>query len=242
MLLETKNLSVSYGPIDALKQVNLKVSEGKIVTVLGPNGAGKSTLLKAISGIVPVYSGSIHYLGQDINSLNPQKRVKNGIAQVMEGRRLFGDQSVYHNLEIGAFHRFRKQKSEAIKKDMDRFFTRFPRLKEREDQLAKTLSGGEQQMLVFSMAMMSSPKLLLLDEPSLGLAPKVVADLFDFIVEVKNEGIGVILVEQMANLALEIADYGYVLEQGKIVAEGSGVELLEDAQSGRLKELYFSTN
>lgn len=242
-LLEVNQLSVRYGPIEAVKEATIRVKEGEIVAVLGPNGAGKSTLLKTISGLVSPSSGTIVFQGEGIQKWTPQRRVQAGIAQVMEGRRLFGDQSILHNLEMGAFLRYAKKGKERqrINEDMTQYFERFPILQKRKHQLAKTLSGGEQQMLVFSMAMMSRPKLLLLDEPSLGLAPKIVKDLFDFIVEVKERGIGIILVEQMANLALSIADYGYVLERGSIVAEGSGQALLEDAQSGKLKELYFST-
>lgn len=241
-LLEVSNLSINYNAIRAVTEVGFGVQSGNIAVLLGPNGAGKSSILKAISGIAPISKGSINLRGIEINKWSPRHRVENGIAQVMEGRRLFGDQSVIQNLEMGAYTRFRKGRKEyySIREDIREYLTRFPILDQRRHQLAKTLSGGEQQMLVFSMAMMARPKVLLLDEPSLGLAPLVVRELFKFIVDVKEWEIGVILVEQMAAFALRIADYAYVLDRGRIVAKGYGQELIKSAESGELKRLYFS--
>lgn len=241
-LLEVDSLSVNYRAVQAVSNVSFQVEKKSVVTLLGPNGAGKSSVLKALSGIAPISSGSISFEGTEITKWSPRSRIQSGIAQVMEGRRLFGDQTVVQNLEMGAFIRFKKGRTEhsLIKKDIKRYLMRFPVLEERRNQMAKTLSGGQQQMLVFSMAMMARPNLLLLDEPSLGLAPLVVKELFEFIVEVKNSGVGVILVEQMATFALKIADYSYVLDQGKIKAEGTGEDLGRSVTSGELKKLYFS--
>jgi branched-chain amino acid transport system ATP-binding protein len=232
-MLKIKDLHVSYGGIRALRGVDLEVPEGKIVTLIGANGAGKSTLLRTISGLVKADSGSITYndvelLGKPIN-----KVLEVGIAQVPEGRRVFPDLSVLENLKIGAY--LRKDKDE-IEKDIQWVYSLFPRLEERHWQMAGTLSGGEQQMLAVGRALMSRPKLLLLDEPSLGLAPLVVQDIFSIVREINRQGVTVLLIEQNANMALKIADVAYVLETGRITMSGSGAELLADE---RVKEAYL---
>ena len=224
-LLEVKDLVVSYGGIEALKGISFKVNEGEIATLIGANGAGKSTTLRAITSLVPVKGGSILYDGQDITHLDTQKIVEKGIALVPEGRRVFAGMTVLENLEMGAYTR--KDKGE-IAASFDRVYERFPRLKERRKQLAGTLSGGEQQMLAMGRALMSNPKILLLDEPSMGLSPLFVNEIFKIIEEVSAQGVTVLLVEQNAKKALAIANRAYVLETGKIVKSGDSHELMND--------------
>lgn len=233
MKLEIRDLCVSYGGIRALKGVSLSVDEGQIVTLIGANGAGKSTTLRAISGLQKVQSGSILYGGEELTSLPAKEIVRRGIIHVPEGRRVFPDMTVAENLKIGAFLRTDKA---AIVQDMDYVYSLFPRLKERSWQLAGTLSGGEQQMLAVGRALMSRPKVLMMDEPSLGLAPLIVKDIFSIIRRVNQDGITVLLIEQNANAALRIADYGYVLETGTIALSGTGEELLKNES---VREAYL---
>ena len=233
MKLEIRDLCVSYGGIRALKGVSLSVDEGQIVTLIGANGAGKSTTLRAISGLQKVQSGSILYGGEELTSLPAKEIVRRGIIHVPEGRRVFPDMTVAENLKIGAFLRTDKA---AIAQDMDYVYSLFPRLKERSWQLAGTLSGGEQQMLAVGRALMSRPKVLMMDEPSLGLAPLIVKDIFSIIRRVNQDGITVLLIEQNANAALRIADYGYMLETGTIALSGTGEELLKNES---VREAYL---
>ena len=233
MKLEIRDLCVSYGGIRALKGVSLSVDEGQIVTLIGANGAGKSTTLRAISGLQKVQSGSILYGGEELTSLPAKEIVRRGIIHVPEGRRVFPDMTVAENLKIGAFLRTDKA---AIAQDMDYVYSLFPRLKERSWQLAGTLSGGEQQMLAVGRALMSRPKVLMMDEPSLGLAPLIVKDIFSIIRRVNQDGITVLLIEQNANAALRIANYGYVLETGTIALSGTGEELLKNES---VREAYL---
>ena len=222
-MLEVRDLVVSYGGIEALKGISFDVEEGSIVTLIGANGAGKSATLRSITGIVPIQSGTITFNGEDITRMDTQKIVSKGIALVPEGRRVFANLTVLENLKIGAY--LRNDKAE-IQKDIEYIYTLFPRLKERNWQLAGTLSGGEQQMLAVGRAMMTRPKLIMMDEPSLGLAPLVVKDIFSIIKTLKETGITVLLIEQNANAALNAADIGYVMETGNITLTGSGAELL----------------
>jgi len=224
-LLEVKNLHVSYGGIDALRGISFSVEEGQIVTLIGANGAGKSTTLRTISGIVRAKSGSITYEGQNILGLDTQKVVQRGIALVPEGRRVFANLTVLENLRIGAYLR---KDEEGIKNDLERVYVLFPRLKERSWQLAGTLSGGEQQMLAVGRAMMTRPKLMMMDEPSLGLAPLVVKDIFAIIRQLSEQGITILLIEQNANAALHAAHYGYVLQTGNIILQDTGEALLSN--------------
>ena len=224
-MLEVKDLHVSYGGIRALRGVNLEVPDGRIVTLIGANGAGKSTLLRTISGLVKAESGSITYDGKELLGMPINKILELGIAQVPEGRRVFTNLSVLENLKIGAY--LRKDKA-GIQKDIEWVYELFPRLQERSWQLGGTLSGGEQQMLAVGRALMSRPKLMMMDEPSLGLAPLVVRDIFEIIKEINRQGVTVLLIEQNANMALKTADYGYVLETGQITLTGTGRELLSN--------------
>ena len=233
MKLEIKDLHVSYGGIRALKGVDLTVEEGQIVTLIGANGAGKSTTLRAISGLQKPQSGSILYGGEELVGLPAKEIVRRGIIHVPEGRRVFPDMTVAENLKIGAFLRNDK---DGIARDLDYVYTLFPRLKERSWQPAGTLSGGEQQMLAVGRALMSRPKVLMMDEPSLGLAPLIVKDIFSIIRRVNEDGITVLLIEQNANAALRIADYGYVLETGTIALTGTGEELLRNES---VREAYL---
>ena len=233
MKLEIKDLHVSYGGIRALKGVDLTVEEGQIVTLIGANGAGKSTTLRAISGLQKPQSGSILYGGEELVGLPAKEIVRRGIIHVPEGRRVFPDMTVAENLKIGAFLRTDKG---GIADDMDYVHSLFPRLKERSWQLAGTLSGGEQQMLAVGRALMSRPKVLMMDEPSLGLAPLIVKDIFSIIRRVNVDGITVLLIEQNANAALRVADYGYVLETGTIALTGTGEELLRNES---VREAYL---
>lgn len=233
MKLEIRDLHVSYGGIRALKGIDLTVEEGQIVTLIGANGAGKSTTLRAISGLQKPQSGSILYGGEELVGLPAKEIVRRGIIHVPEGRRVFPDMTVAENLKIGAF--LRKDK-DGIASDMDYVYSLFPRLKERSWQPAGTLSGGEQQMLAVGRALMSRPKVLMMDEPSLGLAPLIVKDIFSIIRRVNADGITVLLIEQNANAALRIADYGYVLETGVIALTGTGEELLKNES---VREAYL---
>ena len=236
MMLELQDLHLSYGGIHALKGVSIQVNEGEIVSLIGANGAGKSTTLRAISGLVRPSAGSINFMGRDITALNSQKIVAEGIAMVPEGRRVFANLTVKENLKIGAY--LRKDRDE-IEEGIKDIYRRFPRLKEREWQLAGTLSGGEQQMLAVGRAMMAKPKLMMMDEPSLGLAPLVVKDIFSIIRDLKSEGITILLIEQNANAALRCADVGFVLETGSITMTGSGHELLTNEA---VKAAYLGSN
>lgn len=226
-MLEIKDLHVSYGGIQALRGVSLNVPDGKIVTLIGANGAGKSTLMRTISGLVKAQSGSILWNGQELLGKPIDQIVASGTAMSPEGRRVFADLTVLENLKIGAY--LRKDKAET-EKDLEWVYSLFPRLRERSWQSAGTLSGGEQQMLAVGRALMSKPKLLMLDEPSLGLAPIVVREIFDIIRTVNQQGITVLLNEQNANMALKVADYAYVLETGTLTLSGTGAELLTNEQ------------
>jgi branched-chain amino acid transport system ATP-binding protein len=225
MLLELENVTLAYGRIQALHGISLTVGEGEIVALIGANGAGKSTTMRAISGLRPISQGAIRFEGKDISKLRADLRVVRGVSQSPEGRGIFPGMSVRDNLEMGAYTR--KNRVE-INEDIDRQFTLFPRLKEREKQPGGTLSGGEQQMLAVGRALMSRPKLLLLDEPSMGLAPLLIQQIFDIIVEINQQGTTVLLVEQNAQQALSRAHRAYVLETGRIVKEGTGADLLHD--------------
>ncbi|MBP1918862.1 ABC transporter ATP-binding protein [Youngiibacter multivorans] len=231
-MLKIENLSVSYGGINALRGVNLQIEENKIVTLIGSNGAGKSSTLRAIMGLVKK-EGKVTYDGEDLSSLKTKDIVKKGIVLVPEGRKVFSNLTVEENLILGAYTRNDK---DGIKKDMDNVYDLFPRLKERSWQKSGTLSGGEQQMLAVGRAMMTKPKILMMDEPSLGLAPILVKEIFSIIKEIHRLGNTILLVEQNAKKALEIADYGYVLETGSLVLEGPGKELLVN---DKVKEAYL---
>ena len=232
-MLEVKNLSVHYGMIQAVRNVNFKVNEREIVSLIGANGAGKSTILKTLSGLIHPSEGEIIYLGENIASTSAKKIVEKGLVQVPEGRHVFPGLTVKENLELGAF--LRKDKEE-IQKDMEAVFERFPILKERKDQDAQTLSGGEQQMLAMGRALMSRPKLLLLDEPSMGLAPIFIREIFKIIQEIQKTGTTVLLIEQNAKMALSISNRAYVLETGSVVLSGTGQELLE---SDEIQKAYL---
>ena len=232
-MLEVKNLSVHYGMIQAVRNVDFKGNEGEIVSLIGANGAGKSTILKTLSGLIHPSEGEIVYLGENIASTSAKKIVEKGLVQVPEGRHVFPGLTVKENLELGAF--LRKDK-EAIQKDMEDVFERFPILKERKDQDAQTLSGGEQQMLAMGRALMSRPKLLLLDEPSMGLAPIFIREIFKIIQEIQKTGTTVLLIEQNAKMALSISNRAYVLETGSVVLSGTGQELLE---SDEIQKAYL---
>jgi branched-chain amino acid transport system ATP-binding protein len=233
MLLELKDVTLLYGRIQALHGISLTVGEGEIVALIGANGAGKSTTMRAISGLRPVAQGSITFNGEDITKLRADLRVVRGVSQSPEGRGIFPGMSVRENLEMGAYTR--RNRAE-INEDMDRVFTLFPRLKEREKQVGGTMSGGEQQMLAVGRALMSRPKLLLLDEPSMGLAPMLIQQIFDIVVEINQQGTTVLLVEQNAQQALSRAHRAYVLETGEIVKSGTGAELLTDPS---VKDAYL---
>lgn len=232
-MLEVKNLSVHYGMIQAVRNVDFKVNEGEIVSLIGANGAGKSTILKTLSGLIHPSEGEIVYLGENITSTSAKKIVEKGLVQVPEGRHVFPGLTVKENLELGAF--LRKDK-EGVQKDMEDVFERFPILKERKDQDAQTLSGGEQQMLAMGRALMSRPKLLLLDEPSMGLAPIFIREIFKIIQEIQKTGTTVLLIEQNAKMALSISNRAYVLETGSVVLSGTGQELLE---SDEIQKAYL---
>jgi len=232
-LLKVTDLVVSYGGIEALKGISFEVEQGQIVTLIGANGAGKSTTLRTISGLVAPRDGRIYFEGRDITDFNTQKIVESGIAMVPEGRRVFPNLTVLENLRIGAY--LRKDK-DVIEEDIQYVYDLFPRLKERSWQLAGTLSGGEQQMLAVGRAVMTRPKLVMMDEPSLGLAPLVVKDIFKIILTLKSTGMTVLLIEQNANAALHACDYAYVMETGRITMTGTGEELLA---SEAIQEAYL---
>lgn len=232
-MLEVEGLNVHYGGIHALKNVSIRVPEEKVVTLVGANGAGKSTLLRAVSGLVPASGGKIRYAGRDILGIPSHRIAREGIAMSPEGRRVFVNLSVYENLLMGAYCRDDRKE---IDRDIEWIFETFPRLLERRDQPAATLSGGEQQMLALGRALMSRPRLLLLDEPSLGLAPLLIREVFRVITKIHQEGTTILLIEQNAMAALHVADYGYVLETGEIVLEGTGKDLLGDE---RVKKAYL---
>ena len=224
-MLKIKDLHVSYGGIHALRGIDMEVPDGKIVTLIGANGAGKSTALRTISGLVKAESGSVTYDGAELLGQPIYKILERGIAMVPEGRRILTNLTVLENLKVGAY--LRKDKAE-IEKDLQWVYSLFPRLQERSWQLGGTLSGGEQQMLAVGRALMSRPKLMMMDEPSLGLAPLVVRDIFEIIKEINRQGVTVLLIEQNANMALKTADFGYVLETGQITLTGTGRELLSN--------------
>ena len=232
-MLEVKDINVYYGAIHAIKGISLAVDEGEIVTLIGANGAGKSTTLRTISGLLKPKTGEINFLGKNIAGMPAHKIVREGISQVPEGRRIFAEMTVLENLELGAFTRTDKDE---IQNDFKMVFGRFPRLEERKSQLAGTLSGGEQQMLAMGRALMSRPKLLLLDEPSMGLAPLLIKEIFSIIVDINKTGTTVLLVEQNANMALSIANRAYVLETGRITITGDAKEL---AASEDIRKAYL---
>lgn len=225
-MLEVKNLSVKYGGIHAVREISFNVPEGSIVTLIGANGAGKSSTLRAICNLEKK-SGTVNFMGEDISNLPTKDIVKKGITMIPEGRHVFTDLTIYENLILGAYTRKDEQ---YIKKDMEWVYALFPRLKERKNQLAGTLSGGEQQMLALGRALMSRPKLLMMDEPSLGLAPILVKDIFNIIQAIHDQGMTILLIEQNARMALKIADYAYVLETGIITLSGTGAEVLKNEQ------------
>ncbi len=231
-MLSVENLSVRYGMIQAVHNVSFQVNQGEIVSLIGANGAGKTTILRTISGLIRPSEGTIQFEGRAIEKEAPQKIVASGLSQVPEGRHVFPGLTVQENLEMGAFLR----KDSGVHADYEQVFAKFPVLKERKNQDAATLSGGEQQMLAMGRALMSKPKLLLLDEPSMGLAPIFIREIFSIIQEIQQQGTTVLLIEQNANMALSIADRGYVLETGKIVLEGTGNELLS---SEAVKKAYL---
>ena len=222
-MLKVENLSVHYGMIQAVRDVSFEVNEGEVVSLIGANGAGKTSILRTISGLVRPSAGEIEFLGQEIQKVPAQKIVAAGLSQVPEGRHVFPGLTVMENLEMGAFLKKDREENQA---NLKKVFSRFPRLEERKNQDAATLSGGEQQMLAMGRALMSTPKLLLLDEPSMGLAPIFIQEIFDIIQDIQKQGTTVLLIEQNANKALSIADRGYVLETGKVVLSGTGKELL----------------
>ena len=222
-MFEIKNLSVNYGGIEAVRDISLSVPEGSIVTLIGANGAGKSTTLRTIAGLVKPRSGRIEFMGEDITGKDPAYIVGKGITLVPEGRRIFPDLNVLENLKIGAYLR-----SDSIDDDIEWVYSLFPRLKERSWQYGGTLSGGEQQMLAVGRALMSKPRLMMMDEPSLGLAPLVVRDIFSIIRKINDEGVTILLIEQNANMALQTADTGYVMETGRITLSGKGSDLITD--------------
>ncbi len=231
-MLKIQNLAVHYGMIQAVHDVSFEVNEGEIVTLIGANGAGKTTILRTISGLIRPSQGSITFEGSEITKIAPQKIVAGGLSQVPEGRHVFAGLTVMENLEMGAYLR----KDNDTKADYEQVFQKFPVLKERKNQDAATLSGGEQQMLAMGRALMSKPKLLLLDEPSMGLAPIFIKEIFSIIQEINQQGTTVLLIEQNAKMALSVADRGYVLETGKVVLSGTGSELLE---SEEVKKAYL---
>lgn len=234
MLLEIKGLSSSYGRIQALRDISINVAQGEIVALVGANGAGKSTLLKIISGVQPVTDGSVHFDGVDITHASSHQRVRMGIAQVPEGRQMFSPMSVEDNLTLGAYTRKRQD----IKPSLERCYTMFPQLRERKRQSAGTLSGGEQQMLAISRALMAAPRLLLLDEPSMGLAPLIAEQILKTASSLKEANVTIFLVEQNAHAALALSDRGYVLESGEVVMSDTGQNLLNNAQ---IKSAYLGS-
>ncbi len=233
VILSIKDLKVSYGGIEAVKGISFDVKQGEIVTLIGANGAGKSSTLRAIAGLVKPSGGSISFEGEDITAADPTEIVKRGVTLVPEGRRIFADLTVLENLKIGAYLR-----NDDLKDDIEWVYSLFPRLKERSWQPGGTLSGGEQQMLAVARALMSRPKLIMMDEPSLGLAPIIVRGIFDIIREIHRQGVTILLIEQNANMALQTADTGYVLETGRIGLSGTGAELLSNED---VKKAYLGS-
>jgi len=233
-MLEVKNLKVKYGNIEALKKIDFEVYQGEIISLIGCNGAGKSTTLRTISGLLKPVAGSIRFFNLEISKLKPHLIVERGLVQSPEGRGIFANLTVLENLEVGAYTR--KDSKEIIQQDLEHVFTLFPRIKERLKQVAGTLSGGEQQMLAISRSLMAKPKLLLLDEPSLGLAPQIVEVIFQIIKKINQEGVTILLVEQNAHQALSVSHRGYVVETGEIVLTGEGKSLLKDP---KVKEAYL---
>ena len=236
-MLKLESVSISYGAIQAVRDVSIDVPSGEVVTIIGANGAGKSTLLKSIVGLEPVAGGRISFDGQDITKTPAHRRTGMGVALSPEGRGVFSDQSVRDNLLLGAYSK--KSDSARTEQKIEQFFELFPRLKERQEQFAGTLSGGEQQMLAIARALMSEPKLLLLDEPSLGLAPLIIRDIFNTIRALRETGLTILLVEQMANQALGVADRAYVLETGSVTLQGKGSDLLKDP---KVRAAYLGTH
>jgi branched-chain amino acid transport system ATP-binding protein len=236
MRLEIKDLRVHYGKIEAIKGVSVVVNQGEIVTLIGANGAGKTTILKTISGLRPVSSGDITFDGTSINKIPAHERVDLGISQVPEGRGIFPGMTVLENLEMGKFNR--KDRKHEMQEDLDRIYTLFPRLKERTAQAGGTLSGGEQQMLAMGRALMARPKVLLLDEPSMGLAPQMIANIFRIITEINKQGVTILLVEQNAQQALQRAHRAYILETGNVTKEAAASDLLNDPA---VREAYLGT-
>jgi branched-chain amino acid transport system ATP-binding protein len=236
-MLKLESVSISYGAIQAVRDVSIDVPRGEVVTIIGANGAGKSTLLKSIVGLEPVAGGRISFDGQDITKTPAHRRTGMGVALSPEGRGVFSDQSVRDNLLLGAYSK--KSDSVRTEQKIEQFFELFPRLKERQEQFAGTLSGGEQQMLAIARALMSEPKLLLLDEPSLGLAPLIIRDIFNTIRALRETGLTILLVEQMANQALGVADRAYVLETGSVTLQGKGSDLLKDP---KVRAAYLGTH
>ncbi len=230
-MLKVENINVYYGNIHAIKDISFEVNDGEVVALIGANGAGKSTTLKTISGLLPARTGTVSFLGETLDHVPAHKRVAKGLSQVPEGRRIFLQMTVLENLQMGAF-----TSKEDMKADLENVFERFPRLRERKNQIGGTLSGGEQQMLAMGRALMSHPKLLMLDEPSMGLAPILVEQIFDIIRELHKAGTTILLVEQNAEMALRIADRAYVLESGRITVSGTGAEL---AASDEIKKAYL---
>lgn len=233
MMLKISNLKVNYGHVQALKGIDFKIKQGQIISLIGANGAGKSTLLKSISGLLPAQEGDILFLNESLLKQKPETIVSKGVVHVPEGRRIFEGMSVYENLLLGAFTR--KDKA-TVEQEIQSLFERFPILKERAHQDAHTLSGGEQQMLALSRALLSKPKILLLDEPSMGLAPLIVLQIFEIIKEINQQGVTILLVEQNAKAALEISDYAYILESGQIQLHGEKETLLN---SDKIREIYL---
>jgi branched-chain amino acid transport system ATP-binding protein len=236
MRLEIKDLRVHYGKIEAIKGVSVVVNQGEIVTLIGANGAGKTTILKTISGLRPVSSGSVTFDGQDLSKVQAHERVDLGISQVPEGRGIFPGMTVLENLEMGKFNR--KDRKSEMQEDLDRIYFLFPRLKERTAQAGGTLSGGEQQMLAIGRALMARPKVLLLDEPSMGLAPQMIANIFRIITEINKQGVTILLVEQNAQQALQRAHRAYILETGNVTKEAKAADLLNDPA---VREAYLGT-
>jgi branched-chain amino acid transport system ATP-binding protein len=233
-ILEVRDLRVLYGKVEALHRASLRIEEGAIVTVIGPNGAGKTTLLGAIMGLLPS-SGGLRYAGADLGGKNVETRVASGLSLVPERRELFGELSVHDNLRLGAFARIRRGER-GVDADLEAIYARFPRLKDRRENFAETLSGGERQMLALGRALMARPRVLMLDEPSLGLAPLIVREILNIVAALRKTGVSILMVEQNARAALQVADYGYVLENGEIALEGPSDEL---AENPRVIESYL---
>ena len=238
-MLELRNVSVLYGAVQGISEVSLTVPTGQVTAIVGANGAGKSTCLKVISGLVAPKFGEVIFEGATVTQVPAEGRRRLGIAHVMEGRRFFRDQTVHNNLLLGAYVRLRKGEKTAVEQDVAEIYERFPVLAEKRNALSATLSGGQQQILVLAMALLLRPKLLLLDEPSLGLAPKIVDEMFRHLEDLKRAGLTILLVEQMALLGLQVASTGYVFERGRVVGQGPASDLLQGGLAGRLSEIYL---